>query len=216
MQAHRSIRWMISCFAIVAVGTTACSKTEGASADGAGGKGSTASAKNISAGTDIAVSSPTKICTNTHKVGDVVSATVAEAVSGSNGASIPAGSTASLEVVESKQGKNDGDAVRLVVRVASVTVGGETYPLGATVTSPAVDRVRMQSTGEQIGKVATGAAIGAVVGKVAGKNYQSTVAGAVVGAAAGGVIAAGTADYNGCYAADLRLVAKIPNDVRVK
>ena len=65
-----------------------------------------------------------------------------------------------------------------------------------------IEAVRSQSTGAQMGKVATGAAVGAVAGQILGKNTKSTVIGAAVGAAAGGAVAAGTADYEGCLPAN--------------
>ncbi|HYV96952.1 MAG TPA: hypothetical protein VE967_05820 [Gemmatimonadaceae bacterium] len=219
-----AVRTMMLSMLMAAAATNACTKAEDASAKTADAAANSpaksapppAPRGRIPSGATIALRPESKICTNTHKVGDRVNATVIDGVVGENGASIPSGATAALEVTESQYGRNDGDAVRLAVRLASVTVGGESYPVSADVTGPKVDRVRRQSTGQQVGKVATGAAIGAVVGKVAGKSTGSTVAGAAVGAAAGGVVAAGTADYDGCINADARLVAKLSSSIAMR
>lgn len=156
----------------------------------------------IDAGTSFRVSMAARICTNTHKVGDRVTATLGEGLTGSNGALIPAGSAVVLRVVESSRSENSKGDVRLTFDVASVRVGEDSYDVGGRVTQVAqLEKVRVQSTGTQAGKVGAGAAIGALAGQLLGKNTRSTVIGAAVGAAAGGAVAAGTADYDGCLPA---------------
>src|SRR6185436_15867088 len=83
----------------------------------------------IPAGTRFAVTTTAKACTNTHKVGDRVLATVTEPV---EGGLIPAGATVAMEVTESRVGKNDSKAVRFHLKPVSVTFGGNTYPLDST------------------------------------------------------------------------------------
>jgi hypothetical protein len=171
----------------------------------------------IPAGVELAVRPTAKVCTNTQKAGDVIDATIAESVTGSDGAVIPAGTHAKLEVVESKYGQNDEKAVKLTLRVASLTIGDNTYDLtGADVVAPPVTTVRRQTTGAQAEKVAAGAAVGAVAGKVIGKSTGATVVGGVVGAVTGAAVAKRTADYDGCIAADAHLVAKLTREVRVR
>ena len=157
----------------------------------------------IAAGTSFAVTTGARMCTNTHKVGDTFTATLASDVTGTNGARIPAGSTVTLTVTESALSKNAKDNWKFAFDVVSVTIGSQTYAVEGDVTNVAtIEAVRSQSTGQQVGKVATGAAVGAVAGQLLGKNTKSTVIGAAVGAAAGGAVAAGTADYEGCLPAN--------------
>lgn len=171
----------------------------------------------IAAGTEIGVRTGVKACTNTHKVGDRITGTVAEAVTGSNGATIPAGATATIEVTQSTYGKNDANAIKFAFKVVSLEFGGQTYELAsADVIAPPMTKVRRQSTTEQAKKVGAGAAIGAIVGQVAGKDTKSTVIGAAVGAVGGAAVAAGTADYDGCVAADARLAATLGSELRVR
>jgi hypothetical protein len=155
----------------------------------------------VDAGTSFVVRTAVRICTSSHKAGDRFSTTLGEAIVGSNGAVIPAGSPVVFRIVESSKSENTKDSIRLVFDVVSVRVGDESYQVDAHVAQTAqLEKVRVQSTGDQAKKVAEGAAIGAILGRVLGKNTKSTVAGAVVGAAAGGAVAAGTADYDGCVA----------------
>lgn len=156
----------------------------------------------LAAGTAITVASADRICTNTHKVGDRFTAAVTADVAGSNG-TLAAGTPVTLEVVESARGENSQERVKLAFKVVSIEVGGQTRAVAADITQVAkLDYVRVQSTGTQAGKVATGAAIGAVAGQLLGKDTKSTVAGAAVGAVAGGAVAAATTDYNGCLPAN--------------
>jgi len=153
----------------------------------------------IAAGTSFTVTTGTRMCTNTHKVGDTFTAPLAAEVVGTNGARIPAGSVVTLTVTESAISKNSKDQWKFAFDVVSVAVGAQTYAIEGDVTNVAtIEAVRSQSTGQQVGKVATGAAVGAVAGRLLGKNTKGTVIGAAVGAAAGGAVAAGTADYEGC------------------
>jgi len=171
----------------------------------------------IAAGANLAVKTASQLCTNTHKVGDRFTASVAETVSGTEGVSIPAGATATLQVTESVRGTNDPNGIKFAFKVVSLTFGGTTHDVvGADVTSAPVERVRRQTTGDQAKKVAAGAAIGAIAGQVLGKNTRSAVIGGAIGAAGGAVAANATADYDGCVATDSRLTVKLASSLRIK
>jgi hypothetical protein len=132
-------------------------------------------------------------------VGDRVTATLSEPVAGSNGLVIPSGSAVILRVAESARSQNSKDNIKLSFEVVSLRVGEDTYEVDGTVTQMAqIEKVRAQSTGDQVKKVGAGAAIGAIAGQILGRNTKSTVIGGAVGAAAGAAVAAGTADYDGC------------------
>jgi hypothetical protein len=152
----------------------------------------------IAAGTSIALTSNSRICTNTNHVGETVTATVANSVTGSNGATIPAGAKASLEITQLKRSENINDKIEMSFRVKSISFGGHTYPVTASVSSAQVDRVKNQPTSKDVQKVGTGAAVGAVVGQILGHSTKSTIIGGAVGAAAGAGAAATTANYEGC------------------
>jgi hypothetical protein len=152
----------------------------------------------IASGTSIALTSNSRVCTNTNHVGETVTASVAQAVSGSNGAVIPAGSTVSLEITQLKRSENIKDNIQMSFSVKSITFGGHTYPVTANVASAQVDRIKNQPGGKDVQKVATGAGIGAVVGKILGHSTKATIIGGAVGAAAGAGTAAATSNYEGC------------------
>jgi hypothetical protein len=163
----------------------------------------------IAAGSTLNLASSSTVCTNTNHVGDRFNATVTNAVTGSNGAVIPAGATAHIEVTELKRSENANDNVVMGFRVTSVSFGGHTYPVSATTSSAEVTKVRNQPKNKDIRKVIGGAAIGAIAGQILGKSTKATVIGAAAGGAAGAGAAAATANYEGCVNSGGRITATL-------
>jgi hypothetical protein len=152
----------------------------------------------LPSGTTLYLASNARVCTNTNKVGDHFTATLNNAVS-SGGVTIPAGSQVNLEVTSLKRSENSQDNITMGFRVLSVNVRGTSYPLDGTVAaSSSIEKVRNESRGKDVQKVATGAVLGAIAGQVLGKNTKGTVIGAAAGAAAGTAAAVATANYEGC------------------
>jgi hypothetical protein len=178
--------------------------------------GSAARVGTIPAGATLSLASGSKICTNTSRVGERFTATVTTPISGSNGAVIPAGATANVEVTELKRSENANDDVRMGFRVVSVTYGGHTYPISATTTDAQVSKVRNQPKSKDVQKVVGGAAIGAIAGQILGKSTKATVIGAAVGGAAGAGAAAATANYEGCVNSGARITAQLNSSTQVQ
>ena len=169
----------------------------------------------IAAGSSINLASNSRVCTNTNKVGDRFTARVTAPVQGSNGAVIPAGATATVEIVGLKRSENVNDPVVMTLRVASLTVNGRTVPVSSDVTYAQVDQERSTTKGKDAQKVATGAVIGAIAGQILGKDTKSTVIGAATGAAAGTAVAMGTANYEGCIPDGGRITIALNSPVQV-
>ena len=178
--------------------TTASGNTETRNAAGSAAASGGGAVGTISSGTSLSLRSNSRVCTNTYTVGQTFTATVANSVEGSNGASIPSGATVTLEVTQLKRSENANDKIIMEFAVRSVSFGGRTYPVSGTVADATVERVRNQPKNKDVQKVATGAAIGAIAGQILGKNTKSTVIGAAAGAAAGAGAAAATANFEGC------------------
>jgi hypothetical protein len=177
--------------------------------------GTAARVGSIPAGAELNLSSGSKICTNTNKVGERFTATVTSQVSGSNGAVIPAGATANVEVTELKRSENANDNVVMGFRVVSVSFGGHTYPVSATTSYAQVSKVKNQPKGKDVQKVVGGAAIGAIAGQILGRSTKATVIGGAVGAAAGAGAAAATANYEGCVNSGGRITATLNSSTQV-
>ncbi len=157
-----------------------------------------------------------RVCTNTHKAGDRVTASLASALTGTNGAVIPAGAVVTLRVTASQRGENGKEGIRLEFEPVSVSVDGASYVIAGSASMTQMETVRAQTTGDQAKKVAAGALVGAIAGQLLGKKTKSTVIGAAVGAAAGGAIAAGSADWNGCLGEGGRVTITLAGPVTVR
>lgn len=163
----------------------------------------------IAAGSTLNTHASSRICTNTNKVGDHVTATLENAVSGTNGATIPAGATVNLTVTRLKRSENANDPIVMEFAVNSVTFGGHTYPIEGSVQSANVERVKDQPSSKDAQKVAIGAVAGAIAGKIIGKSTKGAVIGGAAGAAAGAATAAATANYQGCVPSGGSIVIKL-------
>ena len=170
----------------------------------------------VASGTQLSLKTGSELCTNTNKVGDLYTATLSEAVNGSNGAVIPAGSTVTFVVSKLKRSENANDKIEMVFAPTSIEIGGKSYALEASI-NPGfhVDQVRNQPKGSDAKKVVGGAAAGAIAGQLLGKNTKSTVIGAAVGAAAGGAAAAATANYEGCVRTGTTIVVTLTSALTV-
>ena len=196
--------------------TTASGNTETRNAPGTAASNGGGAVGTIASGSSLSLRSNARVCTNTYTVGQTFTATVANAVSGSNGASIPAGSTVTLEVTQLKRSENANDKIIMEFAVRSVSINGRSYPVTGTVADADVERVRNQPKNKDVQKVATGAAIGAIAGQILGKSTKSTVIGAAAGAAAGAGVAAGTANYEGCIADGGAISVSLTSPLQVK
>lgn len=178
--------------------------------------GSEGRVASIGAGTTIAMTSGSRVCTNTHKPGDKFTATVTNAVQGSNGAVIPAGATAVVQVTSVERSENANDPARLGLVVQSVRFNGKTYPLDASITSVATETQRESTKKDDAKKVIGGAIAGAVIGQILGKDTKSTVIGAATGAAAGTAIAMGTGDYAGCIPSGGNITVRLNSAAQIQ
>lgn len=178
--------------------TTASGNTETRNPTGSAASSGGGAVGTIPSGTALSLRSNSRVCTNTYTVGQTFSATVASSVTGTNGASIPAGATVTLEVTQLKRSENANDKIIMEFAVRSVSFGGKTYAVTGTVADADVERVRNQPKSKDTQKVVGGAVIGAIAGQILGKSTKSTVIGAAAGAAAGAGAASATANYEGC------------------
>jgi hypothetical protein len=150
----------------------------------------------IPAGTTISLRSDGRVCGSTHQAGARASGTVTSPVTGTNGAVIPVGASASLSVAGAPR---EGTPAQFTLN--SISFGGHTYTVTGNGVATRVDRVRLGSAGKDAQRVAGGAVIGAVAGQALGKDTKSTVIGAAVGAAAGAAAAGASARYDACVPA---------------
>jgi outer membrane biosynthesis protein TonB len=170
----------------------------------------------IGSGTSLTLSPTAKVCTNTHKVGDRFSATIASAVSGTEGVSIPAGSRGTFEVTASQRANNSRGTPVLEAKLVSLAFGGETYSVEAGTDALPITKQRGATRGGDAKKVIGGAVAGAIIGQVLGKDTKSTVGGAAAGAAAGTAAAMATADFDGCVDGGAQIAVRLSSPIRIR
>jgi hypothetical protein len=171
----------------------------------------------IAAGTNIALTSDQRLCTDSNKVGDTFTATVANPVVGSNGAVIPAGSSVSGHVTALGQSKAVGQTVTFALAFDNLTVNGTGYPIDAAMAgTPALTQHRTTKTTTDAAKVGGGAVAGAVIGALIGHNVKGAVIGGAAGAAAGGGVAVATGHFDACLPQGGKLNIQLNSDRQIK
>jgi YMGG-like Gly-zipper len=179
-------------------------------------EGATASTMGtVASGSVIGLYAGQRVCTNTNAVGDRFTASVAEAVQGSNGVTIPAGATVVLEITAVKRSTGPNDNIQIEMRPLSIGFNGKTYPVNSIVTYAQVDKVRDATRGDDARKVATGAAIGAIAGQIFGHHTKSTVIGAAAGAVGGAIAASVTTPVDGCVPSGGRITLRLDQAVMI-
>jgi hypothetical protein len=155
-----------------------------------------ATSASLAAGTRLTASTTAEIRSNKNKVGDTVTATIANDVKDNAGnVVIPAGSAVVLKVTAIKESENKSDKTgTLTLQPTSVSINGESYPLSAKIDSVGTQLQGRKTGAGDIAKVGAGAGIGAVVGRVLGGSTKGAVIGGVVGGAVGAQRAVETKD----------------------
>jgi hypothetical protein len=164
----------------------------GASKDvGDGASSKTSDTRSLDSGTRVNAVLQTGLSSRTSMSGEMIKAIVSSDVADDRGTVvIPSGSVVTLTIDKIEPGNDqvrpDG---RLWLVVSSVTLGGDTYALDATLDPVAHTMAGRGITGDEAARIAAGTAIGAGVGQVISKNTRGTVIGGAVGAVAGGAVA---------------------------
>ena len=68
-------------------------------------------------------------------------------MTGTNGVSLPVGSTVAIEITELKRSVDSKSNIVMGFRVVSITANGHTYTPDAEVVSASIDRVRSREAG---------------------------------------------------------------------
>jgi hypothetical protein len=163
---------------------------------------------------DIAASDT--ISSRSAKVGDAFNAHVVEDVkNGAGQVVIPAGSLVEGSIADVKPAPNPRTPGTLTLTVASITVRGASYPLGAAVDSIEVTHKGRGITTGDATKVGVGAAAGAILGRVLGGNRKGTIIGGVIGGAAGAGVAAETKTSDIVLPKGAHIIIRLTKDLAV-
>jgi hypothetical protein len=152
--------------------------------------------RSLAAGTMLTATTTAEIRSHKNKVGDTVTATVANDVKDNSGrVVIPAGSEVILKVTAIKESENKRDKTgTLTVQPTSVSINGRSYPISASIEGVDTKLEGRGTNAGDIAKPAAGAAVGAVVGRVIGGSSKGAIIGGVIGGAVGAQRAVETKD----------------------
>jgi hypothetical protein len=168
-------------------------------------------------GTSLGLSLDQTLSTETNRVGDAFTATLQHAVTDAGGVVvIPAGATVRGRLTQVDKSGHVGATGIIKVAFETVTFGGNSHALDATVVRANPQRQSRSNLQEQATKVAAGAAAGAILGRVLGRDTRSTLRGAAVGAAAGTAIAMGTTDVDVVLPQGSEMVIRLDSPISVR
>jgi len=154
----------------------------------------------IPAGVKISVVTDQSVSSKTAKIGQTVSASVAQDVTAGGKVVIPKGSPVKLTVSSVQASGRLSTPAKLYLRLRSVTVGGKTY----TIATSSAGRTLGGKGKRDAGFIGGGAAGGAVIGALAGGGKGAAI-GAAAGAGAGTAGAAATGKKDIEFPAETRL-----------
>ncbi len=150
----------------------------------------------LAAGTSFTATTDAEIRSNKNKVGDEVTASVANDVKDASGrVVIPAGSKVTLQVTAIHESENKSDSTgTLTLKPTSIAINGASQPLPASI-SGVKTQLQGRGTGAgDVAKVGAGTAAGAIVGRVLGGSTKGAIIGGVIGGAVGAQRAVETKD----------------------
>jgi len=150
----------------------------------------------LAAGTSFTATTDAEVRSNKNKVGDEVTASVANDVKDATGrVVIPAGSKVTLQVTAIHESENKSDTTgTLTLKPTSISINGASQPLPASI-SGVKSQLQGRGTGAgDVAKVGAGTAAGAIVGRVLGGSTKGAIIGGVIGGAVGAQRAVETKD----------------------
>ncbi len=153
-------------------------------------------ARSLAAGTTLTAATNAEIRSHKNKVGDTVTATIANDVKDRSGrVVIPAGSEVVLKVTAIKESENKSDKTgTLTLQPTAVVMNGQSHPLTASIEGVTTELQGRGTNAGDVAKPAAGAAVGAVVGRVLGGSSKGAIIGGVIGGAVGAQRAVETKD----------------------
>lgn len=171
----------------------------------------------VPTGTTFAIRLDETLGTDRNRPGDPFEATLTDPIVAVDGTVlVPSGATVRGRVTAAEMSSRAGETAVIKLAFESVSFGGRSYPLRASVVEANPERRTRTTTRKQAGRVAAGAAAGALLGQILGKDTESTLKGAAVGAAAGTAIAMGTADVDAVLPSGSRMVIRLDAPVEVR
>lgn len=175
-------------------------------------------ARTLPTGATMNVTLDEQLGTQSSRVGDNFSATIANAVVAENGrTAIPAGAKVWGHVSAVRSASNATEQAAIVLDFDSLTFDGRRYPFEANVTATDLKKEGGVTTDEALKNAAIGAAAGAVLGAIlSGADRDKILLGAGVGAVAGTAISLGRGGTNAVLPVGSRMSLQTTQSVALR
>ena len=206
--------------ALALLGAAACSRgatVEGYEAPAPAAAEAPTTAASLPEGSTIHARLDDSIGTDRNKVGDRFTATVTQAVTAQNGATVvPVGAKVHGTVTGLEDSDRAGENAFIRLDFETLSINGRDYAFDADVVATAVE-TEGDSRNETLKKAGIGAAAGAVLGAVLSDGDLSKIlGGAAIGAAAGSVISLGTGDVEAVLPAGSTMTLQATSTVALR
>lgn len=165
----------------------------------------------IAAGSVLSLKSTSQICTDRTQQGARFTAVVQQEVTGSHGASIPAGTPVTFVVDRLTRAQNANEKNEFSVAPESISLNGDSHPISAT-----VDAVTIKQKSKSLFGALAGAAAAAAAAKATGGDTKQTIAGAIGGGAAGAVIGNQIRGGDGCIEKNGSIRIRLGSDIALR
>lgn len=157
------------------------------------------------AGTTFRVELTEELSTKTNRVGDPFTVRLLDPITDGRVVVAPAETIVRGKVTALQKSGGAGEPAVIKIDFQDIFVGGEYFPVRATVVEANPETRSRSGTGEKAAKIGGGAVAGAILGRVVGGNAKGAVIGAAVGAAAGTAITLATEDKDAVLPAGSQL-----------
>jgi hypothetical protein len=176
-----------------------------------------ADANSVPSGTSLTLRLNDRLGTESSKVGDRFTATVASDLRAQDGSVVvPSGAVVHGTVTGLKESDNASEQAAIRLDFERININGRDYPFEARIEQADVQRSG-ESRDETLKKAGIGAAAGAVLGAIIGDgDLGKIVGGAAIGAAAGTVVSLGLGDVSAELPAGTEMRVSTTNTITLR
>jgi hypothetical protein len=169
--------------------------------------------RGIPAGTLLTLEVREDLSTSSHRSGDAFHLRLVDAVTGTGGGMLPAGTPARGLITEARSATGPDAPSVLGLRVGSIEIRGSQRTIHREVGLAEVEPSTVDSGTRTAAATAAGAATGTSTGQIPGRDIRSTAAGAAAGTAVGVGVALMTRGGHATLPAGSRIILRLDRDL---
>lgn len=169
----------------------------------------------VAEGTSVTVTLLDSLSTEHNEAGDAFTVVTAQPLQAGGRLAVPAGTEIRGTVTAVQHSEGAGRPAVLKVDFEELRMGGQAYPIQASVVDANAETRGRTSTAEGAAQVGATTAAGAILGRIIGGGERGTLVGAAVGAAAGTAIVLGTQDTDAVLAEGSAMTIRLDQPLEI-